>query len=289
MMRNRLWSTVAVLIALSPWISDQALAQTVVPTPPLIETLTPAVQIYTPEIEILSPQAGELFTSTTVPLELNVKRFPTARDPETGLGLHLQVIVDNQEPIPYFNVEEPLLLELSPGTHTIRVVAVRPWSEAYRNLPAFAHVTFDVVQEDGANAPRFAVGTGLLTLVSPSGRYGAEPILLDYIVDGVNLGGARVRYTLNGVSQETTERGRIYLSGWQPGSNELVVELVDREGQVLPNAGYNTIRRTITFEPGGTDPLSQLLRSELTPEDMAGALGPRPFIYDEKGRVIRLR
>lgn len=281
--------TVVVLTTLSCLITEQALAQTVVPTPPLIETLTPAVQIYTPEIEILSPQEGELLTSTTVPLELNVKRFPTAQDPETGLGLHLQVIVNNQDPIPYFNVEEPLLLELSPGTHTIRVVAVRPWSEAYRNLPAFAHVTFDVVQADGANTPRFAVGTGLLTLVSPSGRYGAEPILLDYIVDGVNLGGAKVRYTLNGISQETTERGRIYLTGWQPGTNELVMELVDREGQVLQNAGYNTIRRIITFEPGDTDPLSQLLRSELTPEDMAGALGPRPFIYDDKGRVVPLR
>jgi hypothetical protein len=279
---------VVVMTALFPSLLSRASAQTVVPTPDLIETLTPAVAVYTPEIEILSPQEGETLATTSVPLEFNVKRFPVAQDPATELGLHLKVIVDNQAPITHFDVEEPLLLNLNPGTHTIRVIAVRPWGEAYRNLPAFAHVTFNVVEADDENAPKFEVGTGLITVVSPSGSYGAEPILVDYLVDGVNLGGAQVRYTLNGESELTTDRGPLYLTGWQPGQNELVLELVNRDGNLLENAGYTRVERTITFEPGGEDALSQLVRGELTPEEMAGALGPKPFIYDDQGKVVPL-
>ncbi len=277
-----------VMGVLSPLILNRAQAQTLIPTPELIETLTPAVAVYTPEIEILSPQEGETLDTTAVPLELNIKRFPMAKDPETELGLHVKVIVNNQAPITHFDIEEPLILNLNPGTHTIRVVAVRPWGEAYRNLPAFAHVTFNVVEADGDNSPKFEVGTGLITVVSPSGSYGAEPILVDYLVDGVNLGGAQVRYTLNGESELTTDRGPLYLTGWQPGENELVVELVNRDGNLLENAGYTRVERTITFEPGGEDALSQLVRGELIPEDMAGALGPKPFIYDNQGKVVPL-
>ncbi len=280
-----------VALSTSSWLSAPASSQTLVPSPALIELFSPATDVYTPELDIVSPQEGETLSSSTVFLELDLKRFPIGLDPITNMGLHIKLIVNNLEPVPIYDISEPIELELPPGTHTVRAVAVRPWSHSYRNLPAFAHVTFNVLEATDANDPEFKVGSPLITLISPaSGTYGAEPILLDYLIDGVNLGGAMVRYTLNGVSETTTDRSPLYLTGWQPGDNTLVVELVGRDGFMLPNQGttYNRVERLINYQPGGDDTLSRLIRGELEVEDYAEALGPDPFIYDEQGKVQRL-
>ncbi|MGA7954587.1 MAG: hypothetical protein WCA07_13820 [Gloeobacterales cyanobacterium] len=271
--------------------SPQAMAQTIVATPDSIAVLTPTTDRYMSQVTIVSPKEGETINATEVPLKITVQRFPAGKDPKTGLGLHLRILVDNEPPVSYFNLKNPVKLNLSPGTHTVRVIAVRPWDQSYRNLTAFTHVTFNVQKSGNRNAPKFKTGEGLLTLVSPSGTYGAEPILLDYIVDGVNLGkdNYKVRYTLNGQSTTTIDRKELYLTGWKIGQNQLVVELLNASGQVADNAGYNRVERTITFQPNGTDSLSKLIRGEFTPEQMFGALGPEPFVYDNAGNPKLLK
>ncbi len=265
--------------------APQALAQTIVATPSSIEALAPTTDRYMSKITIVSPKEGETLNATEVPLKITAQRFPAGKDPKTGLGLHLRILVDNEPPVNYFDLEDPVKLNLAPGTHTVRVIAVRPWEQSYRNLTALAHVTFNVQKSDKRNAPKFKTGEGLLIVVSPSGTYGAEPILLDYIVDGVNLGkdNYKVRYTLNGQSTTTIDRRELYLTGWKPGPNQLMVELINASGKVAENAGYNRVERTITFQPNGTDGLSRLIRGEFTPEQMFGALGPEPFVYDSAG------
>ncbi|MEO1131945.1 MAG: hypothetical protein AAFX40_04475, partial [Cyanobacteria bacterium J06639_1] len=239
--------TVAAIAAFLPW-QAAASAQEVVDEPEFVEMLTPTTDRFSPDIEILSPRPDETLTSSTVPLRLNVKRLPVERDEATGLGLHVKVIVNNEDPIDYFDISEPLDLDLAPGTHTIRVIGARPWDVSYRRLSSFAHVTFHVEAADGENSPRFANAAALLTVVSPSGTYGAEPILLDYIVDGINLSsaptGPKVRYTLNdNPSAIVSTRRPVYLEGFQPGRNTLVVELVRGDGAVFGNGGtdYNRV------------------------------------------------
>ncbi|MEO0855155.1 MAG: hypothetical protein AAFY15_16865, partial [Cyanobacteria bacterium J06648_11] len=196
----------------------------------------------------------------------------------------------------YFDITQPLELNLEPGTHTIRVVGARPWDASYRKLSSFAHVTFHVGAADGQNSPRFANAAALLTVVSPSGTYGAEPILLDYIVDGINLSsaptGPKIRYTLNDNPSVTTSNRRpTYLTGFQPGSNTLVVELVRGDGAVLGNGDtdYNRVEREIIYQPGGDDGLARMTRGEGKLSDYKNALGPSPFIYDDLGNPKSLR
>jgi hypothetical protein len=277
-----------VLVAAS---APQALAQTVVPTPLPIETLTPTTDRYMSTVTIVSPKEGETMTSGKIPLKITTLRFPVGKDPKTGLGLHLKILVDNEPPVSYYDLNDPVNLNLAPGTHTVRVIAVRPWDRAYRNLTALAHVTFNVQKSDNRNAPKFKTAEPLLTVVSPSGTYGATPILLDYIVDGVNLGkdNYKVRYTLNGQTTTTIDRKELYLDGWKIGQNKLVVELINASGKVGDNAGYNRVERTIDYQPDGTDGLSKLIRGEFTPEQMFGALGPEPFIYDNAGNPKLLK
>jgi hypothetical protein len=274
-----------------PLSFPQAMAQTIVSTPSSIEALAPTTDRYMSKVTIVAPKEGETLDATEVPLKIMAQRFPAGKDPKTGLGLHLKILVDNEPPVNYFDLEDPVKLNLTPGTHTVRVVAVRPWEQGYRNLTAFAHVTFNVQKSDKRNAPKFKTGEGLLTVVSPSGTYGAEPILLDYIVDGVNLGkdNYKVRYTLNGKSTITIDRKELYVTGWKTGPNQLVVELINASGKVADNAGYNRVERTITFQPDGTDSLSKLIRGEFMPEQMFGALGPEPFVYDNAGNPKLLK
>jgi hypothetical protein len=275
--------------------APQAVAQTIVSTPSSIEALAPTTDRYMSKVTIVAPKEGETLDVTEVPLKITAQRFPVGKDPKTGLGLHLKILVDNEPPVNYFNLEDPVKLNLAPGTHTVRVIAVRPWEQSYRNLTALAHVTFNVQKSDKRNAPKFKTGEGLLTVISPGGTssetYGAEPILLDYIVDGVNLGkdNYKVRYTLNGKSTITIDRKELYLTGWKTGPNQLVVELINASGKVADNAGYNRVERTITFQPNGTDSLSKLIRGEFTPEQMFGALGPEPFVYDSAGNPKLLK
>lgn len=295
-MKRSLGLTLIAAIMLGATGTATASAQEVVEEPEYIEILKPTTDRFSPDIEILSPQPDELLNATTVPLQLKLKRFPAGQDEETGLGLHVKVIVDNGDPIDYFDLSEPLMLDLAPGTHTIRVVAARPWDASYRSLSAFEHVTFHVQAADGQNAPRFENTAALLTVVSPSGTYGAEPILLDYIVDGINLSrfpsGPKVRYTLNdNESVITPSRAPIYLTGFQPGSNRLVVELVRGDGVEFNNegTGYNRIEREIIYQPGKTDGLALMVRGEGKLSDYKGALGPEPFIYDDAGKPTPLR
>ncbi len=266
---------------------------TEVPTPEGIAAVEQNTRRYTPTLTIVSPQQGETLDSTLVEVELNYQRFPIGQDPELGLGMHVKLIVDNEEPIDYFDLSTPLSLTLSPGTHTIRAIAATPWDNSYRTRPAFQMVTFNVIEADNQNTPVFQEGVGLLTVVSPSGSYGAEPILLDYIVDGLNLGViAFVKYTLNGNVTVTRSRQPVYLEGWQPGENELTVELVKRDNATVHDnngTGFNRVVRTITYQPGGTDSLSLLVRGELDPIDLKDILGPDPIVYDEKGNPQLLR
>ena len=283
-------------------VSSQALdagieaSQVATPKPPQpIEAIIPVTDRYLPEVEFVYPTAGITVDSTTVPLELNVKKLPVMQDPKTGLGFHISVIVDNEDPIQYFDLDRPLDLQLSPGTHTIRAIATRPWGAAYRGFKAYDLITFNVIEADGNNSPIFRIPEALLTVPSPSGTYSAEPITLDYLVDGINLGrnlyGARIRYTLNGESSQTVERKPLYLSGLRPGANQLVVELLRPDGEVYDNqgTGYNRVERTITYNPNGSDSLSAYIRGDLTPSDIRGALGPNPFIYNDSGNPIPLR
>ena len=296
----------AIALSIPLFIPPQAVSQSLdagvettqlaTPAPPEpIEVIIPTTNRYRPEVEFIYPTPGITVDSTTVPLQLDVKRLPVGQDPATGLGFYIAVIVDNEEPIKYFDLDRPLELELSPGTHTIRAVASRPWGASYRGFTAYDLVTFNVIEADGQNAPIFRIPNPLLTVPSPSGTYSAEPILLDYLVDGVNLGrnlyGARIRYTLNGDSTETVERQPLFLSGLRPGPNELVVEFLNSNGEVFDNqgSGYNRVERTIVFDPNGNDSLSSYIRGDLTPSDISGALGPDPFIYDNNGNPQLLR
>jgi hypothetical protein len=200
------------------------------------------------------------------------------------MGPHLHVILDNQPYIAVYDLSKPLELpDLSPGTHTLRVFASRPWHESFKNEGAYAQTTFHVFTKTEDNNPDS--NQPLLTYSRPKGSYGAEPILLDFYLTNAplhlvaqenskdDIADWRIRCTINGNSFVLDRWQAIYLKGFKPGENWVQLEFLDEKGNSVKNV-FNNTARLITYEPKGKDTLSKLVRSEITAVEARGIVDP---------------
>ncbi|MEQ9368486.1 MAG: hypothetical protein RIG63_05560, partial [Coleofasciculus chthonoplastes F3-SA18-01] len=252
--------------------------------PPVIQQLNRRLETYQPQVTILSPTPDQILQDTTVSVQFQVQDLPLFKNPELNMGPHLNVILDNQSHIPVYTVDKPLILEdLSPGTHTLRVFAARPWHESFKNEGAYAQTTFHVFTKTDDNNP--VANLPLLTYNHPLGSYGAEPILIDYYLTNAPLHLVaqenpedeivdwQIRVTINGESFTLDRWQSVYLNGFKPGKNWVQLEFLDEQGNPVKNA-YNNTARLISYQPGGNDTLSQLMRNELSTEVVRSIIDP---------------
>ena len=111
-----------------------------------------------PALTFVSPRSGETINSSTVNVKLNLagdlKGYKPMKDPATGMGNHIHVILDNQPYEAYYDLSQPFeLRNVTEGKHTLRVFASRPWHESYKNPEAFQMVAF-TVKGGGADASK---------------------------------------------------------------------------------------------------------------------------------------
>ncbi|MGB7894391.1 MAG: hypothetical protein WCF82_21160 [Microcoleus sp.] len=248
--------------------------------PEAIQQLRQALESYQPQISILNPKPDEVLQDINVSVQFQVKDLPIFKDANLGLGPHLQVLLDNQPYAAVYDINQPLTLsDLEPGTHTLQVFAARPWEESFKNEGAAAQTTFHVFTKTDDNNPDRTLP--LLTYNSPQGSYGAEPILLDFYLTNApphevaqensqdEILDWKIRATVNGQSFAIDQWQPIYLKGFKPGKNWVQLELIDERGNIVKNAFNNTVR-LINFQPLGQDPLSKLVRGELTAAETRG-------------------
>jgi len=252
--------------------------------PPVIQQLNRRLESYQPQVTILSPTPDQILQDTTVSVKFQVQDLPLFKNPELNMGPHLNVILDNQSHIPVYNVDKPLILEdVSPGTHTLRVFAARPWHESFKNEGAYAQTTFHVFTKTDDNNP--VANLPLLTYNHPLGSYGTEPILLDFYLTNAPLHLVaqenpedeivdwQIRVTINGESFTLDRWQSVYLNGFKPGKNWVQLEFLDEQGNPVKNA-YNNTARLIHYQPEGDDTLSQLMRNELSIEVARSLIDP---------------
>jgi hypothetical protein len=247
-----------------------------------------------PVLKITSPAEGSTVNSSTVPVKLelsgDLKGYKPGQDPQTKMGNHIHVILDNQPYEAYYNIDGgPFELRNVPdGEHTLRVFASRPWHESYKNEGSFQMVKFTVrngnanvnqpattnsgqqMSNANSNANTAPTPEGkamqqstagaidakkpLLTYSRPKGEYkeaDADPIMIDFWLANAKLTGDggeyRVRYSVNGGEPKFIEKwSPIWLQGWTAGKHSVKVELVDKDGNVVDNGGYNSTTREIT-------------------------------------------
>jgi hypothetical protein len=111
-----------------------------------------------PVLSFVEPRAGATITGSTVNVKLNLsgdlKGYKPGKDPATGMGNHIHVILDNQPYEAYYDLGQPFeLRNVIEGKHTLRVFASRPWHESYKNDGSFQMVTFNVKKGGDATKP----------------------------------------------------------------------------------------------------------------------------------------
>lgn len=228
-----------------------------------------------PTLKFVEPTNGATVGSSTVKVKLELggelMGYKPMKDPETGMGNHIHVILDNQPYEAYYNLEEEFELKnVADGEHTLRVFPSRPWHESYKAAGAFQMVRF-TVKNGGADASKptttnsnqtmsegketGSVDTGkpLLTYSRPKGEYkgaDAEAIMIDFWLSSAKLTGDggeyRVKYSVDGGEAKFIDKwSPIWLKGWTEGKHSVKLELVNKEGNVVDNGGYNSTTREI--------------------------------------------
>lgn len=245
-----------------------------VTVPKIIKELNQELEQYSPQVRITAPQAEKTFNQTDVAIKLTVDDLPIFQDDRLHLGNHLNLIVDNQPSQSIYGLDEPIMIKnLAPGTHTIRVFAVSPWGESFKNEGAYAQTTFNVLTETNANRPN--ADLPLLTYNSPNGTYGAEPVLLDFYLNNPDLVISKnnpdqqkllVRATINGTSLIIEDWQPYYLTGFEPGENWIQLELIDEFGNTIANT-FNNTARVFTYNPQQQDHLAQLVNNKISFEE----------------------
>ncbi|MDY6898967.1 MAG: hypothetical protein SWZ49_12945 [Cyanobacteriota bacterium] len=248
--------------------------------PEVIQELRQNIEKYQPQVKILSPQPNEILEENKIKVSFQVRDLPIFQNSQYELGSHLEVILDNQSELEVYDLNQPLeLSDLSPGTHTLRVFASRPWDESFKNEGAYAQTTFHVFTKSDDNNPDSKLP--ILTYNSPEGSYGAEPILLDFYLTNAPLhilakdnpdnpiADWRIRCTVNGESFIIDRWQSIYLKGFNQGKNWVKLEFLDNQGNPVKNV-YNSTVKVINYKPNGKDTLAKIVRGELSAEELRG-------------------
>jgi hypothetical protein len=202
-------------------------------------------------LNIVSPQMGETVAGPSVTIEFDLQNYEVYFDSTTGKGQHIHVILDNQPYIPHYSTEPFVFEFLESGTHTIRAFPSREWHESVKDPDAFAMVTFNVGEADGANSPE--PGAPMLTYSRPKGEYAGEQtdkILVDYWVKNCELSSEhyRVRLRIDGHAQEFIQWEPYWVEEMGPGEHLISLELIGPDGAPVEGP-FNRTERTITLSP----------------------------------------
>lgn len=223
----------------------------------------------------------------------DLKGYKPGMNEATHTGNHIHVILDNQPYEAYYNLDQEFeLRNVSDGVHTLRVFPSRPWHESYKNDGAFQMVKFTVKNGGGDAEKPTTTASGetmananvakptpegkemkestagevdpkkpLLTFSRPKGEYkgaDAADIMLDFWLANAKLvgdgGDYRVKYTIGDGEARFAEKWEpIWLSRWPDGKHVVKLELVDKDGNLVENGGYNSTSREITITKQPTE------------------------------------
>jgi hypothetical protein len=238
-----------------------------------------------PQISIVSPRPDEVLPSGDVPVNLQVNGISIFKNAALGLGPHLHLLLDGTPRNSVYDLSQPIVLnDLAPGTHTLEILANKPWHESWKNPGALAQVTFHVLAKS-AEAPNPL--TPHLVFVPPE-NFGAEPFLLDFYLTNPPshqdpqrpqrvISDWQVRATINNQSFPIDRWQPFYLKGLNPGVNLVKLEYLDANSQVLDSS-----IRILTYQPNGSDSFARLLRNELP---LANAIA----LFDPNSRAVAIQ
>jgi hypothetical protein len=207
-----------------------------------------------PVLKIVSPARDAVINGSNVEVKLSLsgdlKGYMPHKDPATGTGNHIHVILDNEPYEAYYDLSQPFeLRNVMAGKHTLRDFPSRPWHESYKNDGAFQMVSFTVkgggdatkptttnsgqtmannnsasssqAAREGKDMPSSKGGEvdstkPLLTYSRPKGEYkgaDADPIMIDFWLSNAKLKGDGGEYRVRYIIDEDEPR---FIDKWEP-------------------------------------------------------------------------
>ena len=251
-----------------------------VPPPAGVQQLKERLSERVPQVGVLAPADNALLPAGPWTLELQVRDWPVSDAGDLGLGPHLVVQLDDQEPMLVTSAEAAAHLTmpaLTPGSHRVTVYAARPWGEAVKAPGSSTQIQLHRVARNAAQLP--AAGSAQLIAASPDGLQQVEPVLIDWLLIDAplqNLRGDdarwRLRVSVNGDSFLVDRQTPLWLKGFKRGSNAVQLELLDGRGDPL-NPPFNSVVREVVIG-GGNRPA--WLRPNLSASELALLSGEQP-------------
>lgn len=245
--------------------------------PGAVQQLRQALADRQPRVSILAPADGALLGDGPWELKLRVDDWPLVQAGPLGLGPHLLLQLDDQPPQPLLSTQATLP-PLPPGSHRLTVMAVRPWEEVVKAPGAWQQIRLHRLAVNPLALP--APGSPQLLPVSPRVASAGEPVLLDWLLLDTPLQNLRsddtrwrLRVTVNGNSFLVQNQSPLWLKGWRPGSNAVLLELVDGRGEPL-NPPFNSLVREVRLDPAAARPA--WLAPRLEADALAQLLGQAP-------------
>ena len=207
-----------------------------------------------PTLRIVTPAKDAIVSGANVDVKLelsgDLRGYKPHKDPATGKGNHIHVILDNEPYEAYYELDQPFQLRnLIAGKHTLRVFPSRPWHESYKNDGAFQMVSFTVKGGGDASKPT-TTNSGqtmannnsaaspsparegkdmnaskggeadpakpLLTYSRPKGEYkdaDADPIMIDFWLSNAKLKGDGGEYRVRYIVDDDDPR---FIEKWEP-------------------------------------------------------------------------
>lgn len=162
-------------------------------------------------------------------------------------GQHIHLILNNE---PYTAHYEPEFeVNLAKGHHVVLAFLSRSYHESIKSKAAYKLTQVDVGEE---TVDHIDLTSPHLFYSRPKGTYeghDAHKILLDFYIVNTALSpnGNKVKATINGTT--------FILPYWQPyaieglpmGENKIALELIDKEGNLVPGV-FNSVERKITLK-----------------------------------------
>jgi hypothetical protein len=224
------------------------------PPPGAVQQLAERLGERDPHVDVLAPADNALLPAGPWALKLRLSDWPLAAAEDLGLGPHLVVQVDEEQPLLISQPDQLSAIpmaELSPGSHRITVYAARPWGEAVKSPGASRQIRLHRVAANPAQLP--APGTPQLIAASPSSLSSSEPVLIDWLLLDAPLqhlrdgdDSWRLRVTVNGDSFLVDRQVPLWLKGFRSGSNAVQLELLDGRGDPL-NPPFNSLVQEVVI------------------------------------------
>lgn len=208
----------------------------------------------TAKLAMKQPDTKKVLPEGKIHFDFEVKNFELTKQTEdapekhcanSAQGQHIHHILNNSPYVAYYN---PSFDTTLPAGHYVDLAFLsRSYHESIKHKSAYVLTQFDVAKKGKA----VDLNGSHLFYSRPKGEYkGADTkkVLLDFYLVNTELAtdGNKVRLTVNGNEFMLTSWTSYALLGLPMGKNIIKLELMDKEGNLIPGP-FNSVEREITL------------------------------------------